>query len=122
ILGALIRLIPTSPDGLAGPPGENNQISTLLLILPICACLSGTASSVRELVKERAIYVRERAAGLSSGAYLFSKLIVLGVISIVQSAILVLIGLAGQKMPPKGALGGVPPLLEILIGIAVLSL
>ena len=27
ILGALIRLVPTSPDGLAGPLGKNNQIS-----------------------------------------------------------------------------------------------
>ena len=83
ILGALIRLIPTSPDGLAGPPGKNNGIATLLLILVICACLSGTASSIRELVKERPIYIRERAAGLPPGAYLFSKLLVLGVISIV---------------------------------------
>ena len=46
----------------------------------------------------------------------------LGVISIVQSALLVLIGLSGQKMPSKGALPGVPPLLEILIAIAALSL
>ena len=70
-------------------------------MLVICACLSGAASSVRELVKERSIYVRERAAGLSSGAYLFSKLIVLGVISIVQSIVLVLLGLAGGRCRPR---------------------
>ena len=121
VLGTLINFVGSS-QGLTGPPHSNQNAEELLLMLTICACLSGAASSVRELVKERSIYIRERAAGLSSGAYLFSKLIVLGVISIVQSAILVLIGLAGQKMPPKGALGGVPPLLEILIGIAVLSL
>ena len=68
-------------------------------MLVICACLAGAASSVRELVKERAIYIRERAAGLSSGAYLSSKLLVLGVISVVQSFILVLIGVAGRPMP-----------------------
>jgi ABC-type multidrug transport system ATPase subunit/ABC-type multidrug transport system permease subunit len=121
ILGALIHFVGSSA-GLTGPPHSNQNAEELLLMLTICACLSGAASSVRELVKERTIYVRERAAGLSSGAYLFSKLIVLGVISIVQSALLVLIGLFGQKMPPKGALPGVPPLLEILVGIAVLSL
>ena len=108
--------------GLTGLPHTNQNAEELLLTLTICACLSGTASSVRELVKERPIYIRERAAGLSSGAYLFSKLIVLGVISIVQSALLVLIGLFGQKMPPKGALPGMPPLVEILIAIAALSL
>jgi len=121
ILGVLINFVGSS-QGLTGPPHTNQSAEEVLLILVICACLSGAASAVRELVKERAIYVRERAAGLSSGAYLSSKLIVLGVISIVQSAILVLIGLAGQKMPPKGALPGVPPLAEILIAIAVLAL
>jgi ABC-type multidrug transport system ATPase subunit/pSer/pThr/pTyr-binding forkhead associated (FHA) protein len=121
ILGVLINFVGSS-QGLTGPPGTNQSAEEVLLILVICACLSGAASAVRELVKERSIYVRERAAGLSSGAYLSSKLIVLGVISIVQSAILVLIGLAGQKMPPKGALPGVPPLVEILIAIAVLAL
>ncbi len=121
ILGVLINFVGSS-QGLTGPPHTNQSAEEVLLIVVICACLSGAASAVRELVKERSIYVRERAAGLSSGAYLFSKLIVLGVISIVQSAVLVLIGLAGQKMPPKGALPGVPPLLEILIAIAVLAL
>jgi ABC-type multidrug transport system permease subunit len=120
VLGTLIHFV-GSKQGLAGPPKSNQNAEEVLLMLTICACLSGAASSVRELVKERAIYVRERAAGLSSGAYLFSKLIVLGVISIVQSALLVLIGLFGQTMPSKGALLGVP-LLEILVGIAVLSL
>jgi ABC transport system ATP-binding/permease protein len=121
ILGTLINFVGSS-QGLVGPPKTNQNAEELLLMLTICACLSGAASSVRELVKERTIYVRERAAGLSSGAYLFSKLIVLGAISIVQSALLVLIGLFGQKMPSHGALPGVPPLIEILIGIAVLSL
>jgi hypothetical protein len=121
ILGALIHFVGSSA-GLTGPPHSNQNAEEVLLMLTICACLSGTASSVRELVKERPIYIRERAAGLSSGAYLSSKLIVLGVISVVQSALLVLIGLFGQKMPAKGALPGVPPLLEILIAIAALSL
>ena len=121
ILGTLIHFVGSSA-GLTGPPHSNQNAEELLLMLTICACLSGAASSVRELVKERPIYIRERAAGLSSGAYLSSKLIVLGVISIVQSTLLVLIGLFGQKMPPKGALPGVPPLLEILIAIAALSL
>jgi ABC transport system ATP-binding/permease protein len=120
VLGALIHFV-GGKQGLTGSPHSNQNAEEVLLMLTICACLSGAASSVRELVKERTIYVRERAAGLSSGAYLFSKLIVLGVISIVQSALLVLIGLAGQKMPPKGAILGLP-LFEILVGIAVLSL
>ena len=68
------------------------------------------------------IYVRERAAGLSSGAYLASKMVVLGVISVVQSVILVLIGLIGRPLPHTGALLSGFPLGEILIAVVVLSL
>jgi len=68
------------------------------------------------------IYVRERAAGLSSGAYLASKLVVLGVISVVQSVVLVLIGVIGHPLPAKGAVLSGFPLGEILLAIAVLAL
>ncbi|MBV9446089.1 MAG: FHA domain-containing protein [Streptosporangiaceae bacterium] len=121
ILGALIRVFP-SKEGLAGLPHTNGAAQELLLILAVCACLSGAALSVRELVKERTIYVRERAAGLSSGAYVCSKLLVLGVMSIIQSVLLVTLGLAGRKMPAQGAFIKGAPLLELLIGITVLAL
>ena len=121
ILGALIRLVPAK-EGLGGSTlSPNPDAMTLLLILVICACLAGMASSVRELVKERTIYVRERAAGLSSGAYLVSKLLVLGVISILQSTLLVLLGVAGRQMPAHDAFLTGAPLVEVILGIAVLA-
>jgi hypothetical protein len=119
IIGALIHLIAGS-KGLGGPPGTNTSASTLLILLIVGVCLSGTVSSIWELVKERTIYVRERAAGLSSGAYLGSKLIVLGVISIVQAALLAAIGLLGHPLPRTGSFLTGAPFAELLIGIAVL--
>jgi ABC-type multidrug transport system ATPase subunit/pSer/pThr/pTyr-binding forkhead associated (FHA) protein len=121
ILGVVIRLV-GSKQGLAGLPGSNTNASETLVLLVVCACLAGAASSVRELVKERAIYIRERAAGLSSGAYLASKLMVLGVISVVQSVVIVLLGLVGRPLPPHGAFLTGLPLVELLLGIAVLAL
>jgi len=121
ILGVLIYFV-GNEQGLQGPPGLKSNGSTVLLMLVICDCLSGAALSVRELVKERAIYVRERAAGLSSGAYLSSKLLVLGVISIVQAFILVLLGVATRKLPLSGSFLTHAPLAELLLGIAVLCL
>jgi ABC-type multidrug transport system ATPase subunit len=121
VLGLLIHFVPAK-NGLSGAPGTRLTAQELLQILVICACLAGTASSVREVVKERSIYIRERAAGLSSGAYLFSKLVVLGVISIVQSLVIVLLGLAGRKLPPHGAFLTSFPLVELLISVAVLAL
>ena len=120
LLGALISQVPAK-HGLGGAPGTNLDAGTLLLILVICACLAGMASSVRELVKERSILTRERAAGLSSGAYLVSKLLVLGVISILQSTLLVLIGVSWRKFPAHGAFLTGLPLIELILGIAVLA-
>ena len=120
VLGAMIRLFP-SKDGLAGPPHTSNNLQELLLALVSSACLAGAATSVREIVKERPIYVRERAVGQSAGAYLSSKLLVLGIISVVESSILVLLGLAGRPMPSSGALLTGTPLIELLLGIAVLA-
>jgi ABC-type multidrug transport system ATPase subunit/ABC-type multidrug transport system permease subunit len=120
LLGALISQVPAK-HGLGGARGSNVDAGTLLLILIICACLAGMASSVRELVKERSILTRERAAGLSSGAYLVSKLLVLGVISVLQSTLLVLIGVSWREMPAQGAFLTSLPLIELILGIAMLA-
>jgi ABC-type multidrug transport system ATPase subunit len=118
ILGGLIRAIP-DPRGLTGP--SNGNAIQVLLILIMGACLTGVANAVRELVKERPIYNRERAAGLSPGAYLWSKLIVLGLISALQAVVLVLMGLAGRPLPKHGAFLTGAPLAELMLGIAVLA-
>ena len=120
ILGALIRFFP-SKDGLAGPPYTNDTAQALLAVVVACACLTGAASSVRELVGERGIYTRERMAGLASGAYVSSKLLVLGVIGILQSLTLVLLGLAGRPLPSSGAFLAGAPFVELLLGVAALT-
>jgi len=119
ILGILIRAIPDA----AGLTGTNNGLAIqLLVILVMSACLIGVANAVREIVKERPIYTRERAAGLSPAAYLASKLIVLGAISAIQAAVLVAIGLAGRPLPPHGAVLTAAPLVELMLGIALLAI
>jgi ABC transport system ATP-binding/permease protein len=120
LLGVLISQVPAK-FGLAGVPHSNPDAGTLLLIMVICACLAGMASSVRELVKERSILTRERAAGLSSGAYLVSKLLVLGVISILQSTLLVLLGVSWRPIHHPGAFLTGVPLVELILGIALLA-
>jgi ABC transport system ATP-binding/permease protein len=110
-----------TPPAQAVHGGVNNEASSLLLILVICACFAGAFNAVRELVKERAIYSRERAAGLSTASYLGSKLAVLGFISGVQAAIMVLIGLATRRLPPSGSLLHGFPLVELIIALALLA-
>jgi ABC transport system ATP-binding/permease protein len=120
ILGVLIRVVSgTGLDGSALHP--NTAAEQTLLILVMAAALSGTANSVREIVKERDIFERERMAGLSTGAYLFSKVFVLGFVSVLQTLIIVVIGLLGRSMPAHGAVIQ-SAFVEILVATAVLCL
>jgi ABC-type multidrug transport system ATPase subunit/ABC-type multidrug transport system permease subunit len=110
-----------TPPAQAAHAGVNQEASSLLLILVICACFAGAFNAVRELVKERSIYSRERAAGLSTASYLGSKLAVLGLISGVQATIMVLIGLSTRKPPPTGSLLHAFPRVELIIALALLA-
>ncbi|MFE7778393.1 FHA domain-containing protein [Streptomyces sp. NPDC057445] len=93
-----------------------------LLVLCVGGVLTGMANAVRELVKERVIYRRERAVGLSRSAYLMSKVVVLGVITVVQAVVLTLVGLFGVNLSAPGGDGVLmPPLIEIILAVALLS-
>jgi len=118
VLGAVVRAIP-APLGLAGRGNQGAPL--LLLMLVISACIAGAANAMRELVKERPIYRREAAAGLSAGAYLASKLLVLGLIGALQGVVMVTVGLVGRPLPAHGALGNMP-LVELMAAVAVLAI
>ncbi|GGS57218.1 FHA domain-containing protein [Streptomyces violaceus] len=93
-----------------------------LLILCVGAVLTGAANAVRELVKERVIYQRERAVGLSRSAYLMSKVIVLGAITVLQAVVLTLVALLGVDLGAPGDEGVLmPPLVEIAVVVALLA-
>jgi ABC-type multidrug transport system ATPase subunit/pSer/pThr/pTyr-binding forkhead associated (FHA) protein len=119
ILGGLILAIP-APGGLAGAPGSNPDAASKMLVLVFGACFVGSGNAVREIIKERPIYRRERAAGLSAGVYLWSKLLVLGVITGAQTAVLVVIGLLGQRLPAHGTFTA--PLPELIASMAALGI
>jgi ABC-type multidrug transport system ATPase subunit/pSer/pThr/pTyr-binding forkhead associated (FHA) protein len=101
VLSLLARAVPGSA-GLsvaASRAAQDPQPRQLLLVLIIGAALMGAAASVRELVKERPVYLRERAIGLSVGAYLTSKVLVLGVVAGVQAALFTTVALLGRDGP-----------------------
>jgi ABC transport system ATP-binding/permease protein len=121
VLAGIMQLI-SSPEGLAGPPHSNTNAEAILLILAIGACFTGALNSIREIVKEKSIYTRERAAGLSSGAYLWSKLLVLGVLSGLQAALMTVVGLLGRTMPSTGSFLTHAPFVEIVLAMALLAI
>ncbi|MET7734540.1 FHA domain-containing protein [Streptomyces sp. NPDC005402] len=111
------NLLPKPVDPRTKQPEPNSTATTVLLILAVGACFAGAANSVRELIKERVIYERERATGLSRSAYLMSKVVVLGVITILQGLMVGLIGFASRGLPKEGLVLGHATLAELCLPI-----
>ncbi|MER0444869.1 FHA domain-containing protein [Streptomyces sp. Edi4] len=121
VIGSVSVVIPAK-FGLAPPtpPSRfNGDAGTIMLILTVGMCFSGAANSVRELIKERVIYERERATGLSRSAYLMSKILVLGVITAFQGVILCVIGFSTRKLPAEGLV--MPPAVEMCLVVIALG-
>ncbi|MDH6220897.1 ABC transporter ATP-binding protein/permease [Streptomyces pseudovenezuelae] len=115
VMGAMAR-------ALAGSKLTQETAMNALLILCVGGVLTGATNAVRELVKERTIYQRERAVGLSRSAYLLSKVVVLGTITVLQAVVLTLVALLGVDLNAPGGEGVVmSPLVEITVAVALLA-
>ena len=79
-----------------------NQPGQMLVLLNVGAIFMGTALTIRDLIGERAIFLREQAVGLSTTAYLLAKVCVYSVFAIVQSGIVTAITLIGDGLPKNG--------------------
>ncbi|MFD8454783.1 ABC transporter ATP-binding protein/permease [Streptomyces coelicoflavus] len=127
VLGAVSLLIDADKGLLPNPPNAagriipNGTATTVLLILAVGACFAGAANSVRELIKERVIYERERATGLSRSAYLMSKVFVLGLITVFQGLLVGVIGFASREIPDEGLILGGATLVELSLPIMALG-
>jgi ABC transport system ATP-binding/permease protein len=109
--------IPATQGGPA--PNEPGQI---LVMLNVGAIFMGTALTIRALIGERPIFLREQAVGLSTTAYLLAKIFVFTVFAIIQSAIVTAIAIVGKGWGPgaveTGALIGNRSL-ELFVDIGV---
>ena len=94
LVGSAFGLGPGDP-----PAGLNPDARILLLILVLGATFTGGATSIQEFVKERVIYERERAVGLSRASYALSKALVLGAIASVQGVVFAGLTLVGRPGP-----------------------
>ncbi|MCQ4083365.1 FHA domain-containing protein [Streptomyces sp. RB6PN25] len=124
VLGVVSTVIPAKSGLGFGPPQAhfyNKDAGTILMILTVGACFSGAANSVRELIKERVIYERERAVGLSRSAYLMSKVIVLGLITALQGVIICGIGFAPRTLPAEGVLFHNAPAIEMTLAVIAIG-
>jgi ABC-type multidrug transport system ATPase subunit len=100
-------------------PGPGADAQKVLFIMAFATVLFGCINGAREIVKEAPIYRRERTVNLGILPYMFSKIVVLGVLCLLQSAVLVLVVNLGE---PLGQGIFLPPLLEVYITLSLTSL
>jgi ABC-type multidrug transport system ATPase subunit/pSer/pThr/pTyr-binding forkhead associated (FHA) protein len=91
----------------------------ILFIMAFASIMFGCLNGAREIVKEAPIYRRERSVNLGIMPYLFSKFVVLGAFSLVQS--LILVAFVAIKAPYKHSVI-LPPFLEIYVTMALTGL
>jgi ABC-type multidrug transport system ATPase subunit len=101
IMGALSLSVPgTVGFGIPVPAikgGEApNEPGQILVLLNVGAIFMGTALTIRALIGERAIFLREQAVGLSTTAYMLAKVFVFAGFALLQSAVVVFINIIGK--------------------------
>ncbi len=133
LIGALFALV-NKEDSLVGRPGTIAQIESdltkelekdglvldekidympsvdaelLLTMMALALTQAGAFSAAYEIVKERAIFKRERAVNLKVTSYVFSKMFVLGLFSLFQVGAFMLVIAAAVDMGYKGTIFGI---------------
>jgi len=113
-LGKKVQSAQGSTDLLARMLATKDHTAAMFFVV-VSAVWFGTSNSAREIVTERAIYLRERMVNLSILNYVFSKYIILSLICIFQCTLLL-----GIVFFALGFHGGVLAfLLELIVMIAV---
>ena len=82
--------------------GDGNAALIILFFLVCVSIWFGTSNAAREIIKEKAIYERERMINLQILPYILSKFIILSIICGIQCAILLGIVALGVEFPDNG--------------------
>ena len=82
----------------------------------------GASNSIREIVKERKTFLRERAVGVAASSLVASRWAVLALISLIQAVVLYYAATSRQRFPLRdGVLLGNGPL-ELILALALVGL
>jgi len=103
VLGGLALLVPGDTGFGQSGADVSGELTQILVVLILGAAFMGCSLTIRDLVGERMVYQRERAAGLLPSAYLTAKIVVFCAAGIVQSVIMVLIVYLGKGFPGHGS-------------------
>ena len=131
----IVNFLTNDPNGIAYAQNKGNvnralqdfilsstgslNVQRALFIISFIAVLFGCINGTREIVKESSIYRRERAVNLGIVPYVFSKILVLGIFSLYQCAVIVLIVDIFEPLQESIFL---PALLEVYITLVLTAL
>jgi ABC-type multidrug transport system ATPase subunit/ABC-type multidrug transport system permease subunit len=116
LISALLALV-SSSGALSGLRGG---ALTVLCMLAVVAVWFGIINAAREIAKEEPVYRRERLANLRIGPYVLSKVVVLFVLVLIQSALLLGMFALKVNIPAAGVL--FPAWIELFITTVLTSL
>ncbi|MGB8686769.1 MAG: FHA domain-containing protein [Microcoleus sp.] len=111
---SLLRLAVRDKDPLIGAP-EATLAPLALRVLFVFTCAGiwvGLATSLQEIVKESAIYLRERLVNLGLFAYVGSKVLILSGLAVLQTILMVGVILIAFKHPE-------PSLISWNVGVSI---
>lgn len=111
---SLLRVAVRNKDPLIGAP-EATLAPLALRVLFVFTCAAiwvGLATSLQEIVKESAIYLRERLVNLGLFAYLGSKFLILSGLAVLQTILMVGVILIAFKHPE-------PSLISWPVGVSI---
>lgn len=101
--GDVVRQLVEARTFTEGASKAGSVVSGLILLQVILLALLGANNSAREISGERAIYEKERFAGLSPAAYIAAKVSFLAVLVLFQSAWMTLFVRAATHFPGEAA-------------------
>ena len=109
-----------------GLPNESGLVlnpiaRSTLMILILGTVFIGLSTAIQEIIKENPIRLREKSVGIRSGTYLMSKVLVLGVITTLQTMIFAAIVQFNRPLPEQGVFFS-NAYLEILLIVNLLGL
>ncbi len=112
-IGLILFAVRDKNPLIGDPEPTLAPLALRVLFVFTSACLwVGLSSSLQEIVKESAIYIRERLVNLGLFAYLGSKVIVLGLLAICQTLLIAGVIILGFESPQ-------PELISWEIGVSI---
>ncbi|ORB45890.1 ABC transporter [Mycobacterium paraseoulense] len=124
LLAGLTLLIP-GDSGLSRPRAGSahpHEAIEILAALNVAAVIIGTALTIGAVVRDRRVFRREQALGLSTAAYLAAKILVFGLAAAVLTAIVFAIVVADKGAPARGAALLHNPTIELYVSVAMTAI